>query len=130
ENRAKGGGEWNHYKVTANDGVIKLEVNGKEVCGVSKCVPRKGYLALESEGAECHFKNLKIKELPSTNPKPEECAKVWEGHKSLFNGMDLKGWQTADESWKVVGEHLKSVGKALLVSDRKFATGELIFDWK
>ena len=50
ENRAKGGGEWNHYKVTANDGVIKLEVNGKEVSGVSKCNPRKGYLALESEG--------------------------------------------------------------------------------
>ena len=66
ENRAKGGGEWNHYKVIANDGVIKLEVNGKEVSGVSKCNPRKGYLALESEGAECHFKNIKIKELPST----------------------------------------------------------------
>src|SRR5438552_16064625 len=34
ENRAKGGGEWNHYVVRANDGVIKLEVNGKEVSGV------------------------------------------------------------------------------------------------
>ena len=130
ENRAKGGGEWNHYKVTANDGVIKLEVNGKEVSGVSKCSPRKGYLALESEGAECHFKNIKIKELPSTNPKPEECATVAEGHVSLFNGIDLTGWKTADESWKVAGEHLKPTGKALLVSDRKFATGELIFDWK
>jgi hypothetical protein len=130
ENRAKGGGEWNHYKVTANDGVIKLEVNGKEVSGVSKCVPRKGYLALESEGAECHFKNMKIKELPSTNPKPEECAKVAEGHVSLFNGVDLKGWKTADESWKVKNERLVSAGKALLVADQKYATGELIFDWK
>jgi hypothetical protein len=89
ENRAKGGGEWNHYKVTANDGVIKLEVNGKEVSGVSKCNPRKGYLALESEGAECHFKNIRIKELPSTNPKPEEIAKVAEGHVSLFKPSDL-----------------------------------------
>src|SRR5437016_3995830 len=83
ENRAKGGGEWNHYKVIANDGVIKLSVNGKEVSGISESRPRKGYLALESEGAECHFKNLKIKELPSTNPKPEEIAKVWEGHESI-----------------------------------------------
>ncbi|MCI0701467.1 MAG: DUF1080 domain-containing protein [Planctomycetia bacterium] len=130
EYRAKGGGEWNHYKVTANDGVIKLEVNGKEVSGVSKCTPRKGYLALESEGAECHFKNIKIKELPSTNPKPEETATVWAGHKSIFNGLDLKGWKTADESWKVAGGHLKSSGKALLVSDAKYATGELVFDWK
>src|SRR3954471_12657640 len=88
ENRVKGGGEWNHYKVIANDGAIKLHVNGKEVSGVSKSNPRKGYLAFESEGAECHFKNVKIKELPSTNPKPEEIAKVWEGQVSLFNALD------------------------------------------
>ena len=75
ENRAKGANEWNHYRVEANNGVIKLHVNGKEVSGVSECKPRKGYLALEAEGAECHFRNLKIKELPSTNPKEEEVAK-------------------------------------------------------
>jgi hypothetical protein len=130
ENRVKGGGEWNHYKVTANNGVIKLEVNGKEVSGVSKSNPRKGYIALESEGAECHFKNIKMKELPSTSPKPEECANVWEGHVSLFSGLDLKGWKTADESWKANGGILKCAGKALLVSDGKYPTGELIFDWK
>src|SRR5262245_12659356 len=130
ENRAKGGGEWNHYVVRANDGVIKLEVNGKEVSGVSKCVPRKGYLALESEGAECHFKNMKIKELPSTNPKPEECAKVAEGHVSLFNGTDLSGWKTDKDAWKVKGEKLVSAGKADLVSEKKFGPCELIFDYR
>ncbi|HYV39091.1 MAG TPA: DUF1080 domain-containing protein, partial [Gemmataceae bacterium] len=66
EDRCKGANEWNHYKVVANDGAIKLHVNGKEVSGVSKCNPRKGYLGLEAEGSECRFKNLKIKELPST----------------------------------------------------------------
>src|SRR6476659_4041919 len=100
EERVKGGGDWNHYKVIANNGAIKLHVNGKEVSGVSKCTPRKGYLALESEGAECRFRNLKIKELPSTNPKPEEVAKVAEGHVSLFNGTDLTGWKTEKDSWK------------------------------
>src|SRR5204863_7506588 len=74
ENRAKGANEWNHYRVEANDGVIKLHVNGKEVSGVSEGKPRKGYLALESEGSECRFRKLKIKELPSTNPKKEEIA--------------------------------------------------------
>src|SRR5437016_5705740 len=49
EKRCKGGGEWNHYKVIANDGIIKLHVNGKEVSGLSECKPRRGYLALESE---------------------------------------------------------------------------------
>src|SRR5205085_489045 len=45
ERRCKGGGEWNHYKVVANNGVIKLHVNGGEVSGVSAVRPRKGYLA-------------------------------------------------------------------------------------
>ena len=130
ENRAKGGGEWNHYKVTANDGVIKLEVNGKEVSGVSKCNPRKGYLALESEGAECHFKNIKIKELPSTNPKPEECAKVAEGHVSLFNGIDLKGWIRPEVSWKVQDEKIVYVRNALMRTEKKYGPIELIFDWR
>ena len=69
EDRCKGEYEWNHYRVEANNGVIKLAVNGKVVSGVSECNPRKGYLALESEGSECRFKNLKIKELPSTQPE-------------------------------------------------------------
>jgi hypothetical protein len=100
ENRAKGGGEWNHYRVEANNGVIKLHVNGKEVSGVSKCNPRKGYLALESEGAECHFRNLKIKELPSTNPKPDEVAQEAKGCKNLYTGLDLSGWKADEEAKK------------------------------
>jgi 3-keto-disaccharide hydrolase len=130
EERVKGGGEWNHYKVTANDGAIKLEVNGKEVSGVSQCTPRKGYLALESEGAECHFKNLKIKELPSTNPKPEDVAKAWGGHVSVFNGIDLKGWTTGKDGWKAGGGVLRCASNADLVSEKKYGACELIFDWK
>jgi hypothetical protein len=92
ERRAKGGGEWNHYRIEAKDGAIKLHVNGKEVSGVSECKPRKGYLALESEGAECHFRNIKIKELPTNNPKPDEVADVAKGFTNLFFG-DLTGWK-------------------------------------
>ncbi len=64
ENRAKGKGEWNTYDVVAVDGVIKLSVNGKFVNGISKSTQKKGYLCLESEGAEIHFRNFKIIELP------------------------------------------------------------------
>lgn len=130
EKRTKPAGEWNQYKVFANDGVIKLHVNGKEVSGVSQCNPRKGYLALESEGAECHFRNLKIKELPSTNPKPEQIAKVAEGHKLLFNGLDLDGWKTEKGTWKASDGRLRAAGKADLVSEQSFGPCELVFDWK
>jgi hypothetical protein len=65
ENRAKGRGEWNTYEVICIDGVVKLAVNGKVVNGLSRSSQKKGYLCLESEGAEIHFRNFKIIELPS-----------------------------------------------------------------
>mgnify|MGYP001029729780 CR=1 FL=1 len=64
ENRCKGKGEWNKYVAVCVDGVIKLSVNGKFVNGISKSTVKKGYLCLEAEGAEIHFRNLKITELP------------------------------------------------------------------
>jgi hypothetical protein len=64
ENRAKGKGEWNNYKVVCVDGTIKLSVNGKFVNGISQSTIKKGYLCLESEGAEIHFRNFRLIELP------------------------------------------------------------------
>ncbi|HLW67956.1 MAG TPA: family 16 glycoside hydrolase [Gemmataceae bacterium] len=129
----KGEGEWNHYRVEANDGRITLEVNGHVVSGVSKCNPRKGYLALESEGSECRFRNLKIKELPSTNPKPEEIADVDKGFKNLYFG-DLTGWKADEETkkhwqpkdWML---HYDGQGKEFR-SEREFGDGEFIIDFK
>ncbi|GAA5220132.1 3-keto-disaccharide hydrolase [Membranihabitans marinus] len=67
ENRCKPKGEWNTYDVVCVDGVIKLSVNGKFVNGIAQSSQRKGYMCLESEGAEIHFKNLTVIELPSGN---------------------------------------------------------------
>lgn len=64
ENRCRPRGEWNYYDVVAVDGVMKLSVNGKFVNGISHSARRKGYLCLESEGAEIHFRNIRIMELP------------------------------------------------------------------
>lgn len=64
ENRCKGKGEWNTYDVVCVDGTIKLSVNGKFVNGISKSTKKTGYICLESEGAEIHFRNIKIVELP------------------------------------------------------------------
>ena len=64
ENRCKGKGEWNTYDVVCIDGTIKLSVNGKFVNGISKASKQKGYICLESEGAEIHFRNIKIIEMP------------------------------------------------------------------
>ncbi len=65
ENRCKPRGEWNVYDVVAVDGVIKLAVNGKFVNGISRSTQKKGYICLESEGAEIHFRNIRLLELPA-----------------------------------------------------------------
>lgn len=74
ENRCKGRGEWNTYDVVAVDGVIKLSVNGKFVNGIRGATQKKGYLCLESEGAEIHFRNIKIMELPPGVTAHEQAA--------------------------------------------------------
>lgn len=76
ENRCKGKGEWNVYDVVFVDGVVKLSVNGKFVNGVSRSSMRKGYLCLESEGAEIHFRDIRIMELPPGVTTKEQTAPV------------------------------------------------------
>lgn len=76
ENRCKGVGQWNKYVVVAVDGTVKLSVNGKFVNSIRNASMKKGYICLESEGKEIHFRNLRIMELPggladeSTTVKP------------------------------------------------------------
>jgi hypothetical protein len=134
ENHCKGENEWNHYRVEANDGVIKLTVNGHFVSSVSKCKPRKGYLALESEGSECRFKNLQIKELPSTNPTKEAVCDVAQGHKALYTGLDLSGWK-ADEKAKGHWHprdtvlHYDGKGDGLAI-DKEYENAEFVLDFR
>ena len=64
ENRCKPKGEWNRYVVVAVDGTVKLSVNGKFVNGIQQSSVRKGYLCMESEGAEIHFRKIRLMELP------------------------------------------------------------------
>jgi hypothetical protein len=78
ELRCKGKGEWNTYDLIAVDGTIKLAINGKFVNGISKATVKKGYICLESEGAEIHFRNIRIMELPPGVTSPEQTAPVVE----------------------------------------------------
>jgi hypothetical protein len=76
EMRCKGMGEWNKYVVVCVDGTIKLSINGKFVNGMRGSSVRKGYLCLEAEGSEIHFRNIRILELPGGNATPEQTAPV------------------------------------------------------
>jgi hypothetical protein len=140
ENRAKPSPEWNHYRVTCNNGVIKLEVNGKEVSGASECVPRRGYICLESEGSECHFRNLRIKELPGTDEPAAEAVRLTrdQGFVSLYSGLDLRGWRSDPGHaghWQARDSVLAYDGKSTakdkdLWTEKAYGDFILIADWK
>lgn len=76
ELRCKGAGEWNVYDVVCVDGTVKLSINGKFVNSIRNSSVRKGYLCLESEGSEIHFRNIRLFELPPGITTPEQTAKV------------------------------------------------------
>ncbi len=76
EQRCKGKGEWNKYVVVAVGGNVKLSINGKFVNGIRDASVRKGYLCLESEGKEIHFRNIKIMELPPGQANESNTAPV------------------------------------------------------
>ncbi len=78
-------GEWNHLVVTCDKSVIEVELNGEQVTRANldrftapfkrpdgtphkfdvayKDHPRSGYIGLQDHGADCWFKNIKLKQL-------------------------------------------------------------------
>ncbi len=139
EERSKSSPDWNHYRLVGNNGDLSLSVNGKEVTIAKAASPRKGYLMLESEGAEVHFRNVRFRELPSTNPKPEEIARDATGFVPIFTGIDLDGWKVPDGDnghWKVAGENIdydaqsEAKGDKHLWTQRAYSNYTLICDWR
>ena len=136
EDRSKGFPEWNHYRIVCTNGVLRLHVNGKEVSGGENCNYRKGYLALESEGAPVDFRNLRIKELPSSGAPAELTASVDQGWQALFTGLDFRGWKTNTATatrWRVSDERISLKGgearaDAALWLEKNFGDAEFILD--
>ena len=55
-------GEWNTYEVVATGDTVKVTINGKLITTVTKHEYKKdGHLGFQSEGAEIHWKNIRIK---------------------------------------------------------------------
>ena len=138
EDRTKSSPEWNHYHLLATNGVIRLSVNGKEVTVGKDCAPRQGYLCLESEGSECQFRNVRIRELPSTNPRPEEIAQLAEGFVPLYTGVDLSGWKAdpghrghwQPKDWNLAYDGQSQADDKNLWTEKEFGDFVLMCDWR
>jgi hypothetical protein len=86
-NAMKPVGQWNHIEITSNGSSIEIALNGQLVTRVDldqwtepnkrpdgsahkfdvayKNHPRKGYIGLQDHGADCWYRNIKLRPLPS-----------------------------------------------------------------
>jgi hypothetical protein len=139
--------QWNHYRVTCKDGAVTLAVNGHEVTKGDHAAPCDGYLCLESEGSEIHFRNIRIKELPPSetggkgidaNPNNPvngpSAVGQGEGFVPLYNGLNFDGWKFGKEqeghfkadNWKITYDG----GGEDLWSQKSYKDFVLICDWR
>ena len=140
ERRCKPAGQWNHYRVESRDGMVALAVNGKVVTRGYHSNPRKGYICLESEGGEAHFRNIRICELPGSNPPADVVAEKDRGFRPLYNGLDLRGFRQAPgnkDHWRAKDWILDYDGKSEATGDdrnlwtqEEFSNFILIVDWR
>jgi len=139
ERRARPAGEWNHYRITAQNGTIKLAVNGKEVSGGYDISPRKGYIHLESEGGRVLYRNLRVKELPAASSlAPDQIAQADTGFVPLYTGVDFSGWQYLKDheghwdakDWTIAYDGGGEAAARTLRSEMVFGDAEIIADWR
>lgn len=55
--------EWNTYEIIHYNGFVATCINGHVVAVGANAEPRRGYIIFQSEGAEIHWRNIRIREL-------------------------------------------------------------------
>lgn len=58
--------QWNKCHIASRNGTVTITVNDQKVGTIQDCDPEEGSISLQSEGAEIHFRNIWIKEYPSS----------------------------------------------------------------
>jgi len=86
-------GQWNAFDITVIGEVVQMKINGKPAYKAAGIANKTGYIGIQIEvplGGQFLLKNIHVTEL---------------GHRSLFNGKDLSGFegagQPAENCWAV-----------------------------
>lgn len=141
EDRGLPAKEWNRYVLTSKDGSLELDVNGKVVTRAANASQRKGYLGLQAEGSEAHFRNLRLTPLPDSTPSADRVAQADEGLRSIFDGLSFDGWQFREEfrgHWVAQDGVVRCDGQIRgprgqsrdLWSEREYGDVLLVADWR
>jgi hypothetical protein len=63
-------GQWNEYEIIVDGGSVRLNVNGELVNQAWDVLETPGKIALQSEGAEIHFRNIRLAPIEPSKSDP------------------------------------------------------------
>jgi predicted Ser/Thr protein kinase len=111
-------GQWNAAEVICKDGEVTSKVNGTKV-STGNGELTEGSIGFASQGAEIHYRNIQIKELPPTKTvgSPTEATKI--------DPKLRHAHQNRTGDWKIEGDELV---QASLFADCQLIFGD--FTWK
>jgi hypothetical protein len=103
-------GEWNHFRILMVGERVTVYLNDKLVVDHArlenfwdhkKALPQKGPIQLQTHGGEIRWRNMYIREIPST-----EANEILRKHGSqdfvdVFNGQDFTGWDGPIDQYEV-----------------------------
>ncbi|MGL4421192.1 MAG: 3-keto-disaccharide hydrolase, partial [Gemmataceae bacterium] len=104
-------GEWNQFRIIQLGERTTVTLNGKLVVNHArmenywnrkKPLPAKGPIILQTHGGEIRWRNIAVREIPSTEANILLGKNSGEGYKPLFNTMNFDGWKGATENYEIV----------------------------
>lgn len=120
----KPAGEWNVFDLRVIRDTASLKINGQDAWNAGGLKATDGWIGFRFDvpnGGQFLFKNIEVVEL---------------GYESLFNGVDITGWEgaggNADECWSVSNGLLTCSGKKgpWLRSSREYGDFDLRLDYR
>lgn len=104
-------GEWNHFRIIQvgtrttvylNDKLVVDNAIMENYFDRSTPLPRKGAIHLQTHGGVIEWKNIYIREIPSSEANEILSKRDAEGFTSIFDGKSLEGWAGDAANYEVV----------------------------
>jgi hypothetical protein len=104
-------GQWNSFRILMLGERVTVYLNGKLVVDHARLenfwnrklpLPKKGVIQLQTHGGEIRWRNISIREIPSSDANAL-LAKLGgkKGFESVFNGKDFDGWSGPLDNYQV-----------------------------
>jgi Domain of Unknown Function (DUF1080) len=105
-------GEWNHFRILMVGERVTVYLNEKLVVDLArlenywdkdkkKALPKAGPIQLQTHGGEIRWRNVFIREIPSTEANEILRKHGTKGFEDVFNGTDFTGWAGPIDEYQV-----------------------------